>query len=146
MLSELLVYAFLAALLFFLKELLITARRNHSAHQFFKKLSPNLPVVPNPGIFGGHINEISWVKRSWRQLEKYHNKLGKTYGFFYCDTPVVSTLDLDLVKAMVIDKPDDHLNRFKSNTPIEELEYDCLLTSDVDQWRRLRSAIAPAFT
>lgn len=146
MLFELLVYLSSAALLFFLKELLITAKRNYSAHQFFRKRSPNLPVVPNPGIFGGHINEITWVKRGWRQLEKYHNKLGKTYGFFYCDSPMVSTLDLDLIKTMVIDKPDDHLNRFKANTPMEEMENDCLLTSDVEQWRRLRNAIAPAFT
>lgn len=132
-------------LLVFLKEVVSTALRNYSAHQYFEKRSPNLPVVPNPGIFGGHINEITWVKRGWKQLQKYHDRFGKTYGLYYCDTPVVSTLDLDLIKTMVMDKPDDHLNRFKPNTPLEEIE-DSILTSEVDQWRRLRASIAPAFT
>lgn len=145
MLSTISICCCLGGLLFIIKELVITAFRNHKAHQFFEKKCPNLPMAPNRGLFGGHINEVVWVKTCWRKSLELHNKLGKTFGLYYCDKPVVSTLDADLIKAMVLDKPDDHLDRFQPNTPVVEMENDCVLTCKTEQWRRLRIAIAPAF-
>lgn len=139
-------YVCLTALLFVLKELLTTALRNRLAHQFFMKHSPNLPVVPNADIFGGHVNQIIWARQNWRIIGDLHKRFGKTFGMFHCDKPVVSTIDLDLIKAIIFDKPNDHVNRMKFNTPLEEIEKDCILTSDEKEWRRMRKLIAPAFT
>lgn len=145
MLLEVLSYACLCVLVFVLKELFTTAMRNRTAHRFFEKHSPNLPVASNIGMFGGHINVI-WGKKNWKVLTDLHKKHGKTLGLFYRDKPVVSTNDLDLLKALVLDKPNDHINRMTADSPVEELEKDSLFTSEDDQWRRIRRAVAPAFT
>lgn len=146
MLSEISSYIALAAVLFVLKELVITALRNHSAHQIFKKRSPKLPVVPNAGIFSGHVHQVIWARQSWKIYESLHKQYGTTFGMFHCDKPFVSTTDLDLIKSMVLDNPDDHVERMRSNCPIVELEKDNIFISDASQWRKIRRFIAPAFT
>lgn len=145
MLLETLLYACLGAVIFVLKELLTTAIRNRTAHQFFKKFSPNLPVASKINMFGGHINVI-WGKKNWKLLTDLHKIHGKTFGLFYRDKPVVSTNDLDLLKALVLDNPNDHINRMTADSPVEELEKDSIFTCENDQWRRIRRAVAPAFT
>lgn len=139
-------YVALCAVVFSLVVIITTAVRNRRAQQFFMKLSPNLPVVPNAGIFGGHMNQIWLAKRNWKILGELHKKYGKTIGSFYRDKPFVSTIDLNLIKAMVLDNPNDHVDRMRANTPVLEIEQDCVFTTDEEQWRRLRRSIAPAFT
>lgn len=146
MLLEILASVCSVGVVFFLIELVVTIIRNKSAHQFFKKRSPNLPVLPNPGLIGGHMNQVIWTKRAWKQLREYHGIYGKTFGFYYGPHPHVDTVDLDLIRAMVIENPHDNTDRFAPQTPLEEFERDSLLTSYKKQWSRVRNAFAPAFT
>lgn len=144
--AEVLLYTCSGAFIFILFELISTAVRNKLAHQFFKRRSPKLPVLPSPGTFGGHMSEVVWTKRSWRKLQSLHEKYGNTFGLYHCHKPHVSTIDLDLIKAIVLDKSTDHLTPTKLDTPFDLIEKDSILTSSGEQWRRLRSSIAPGLT
>lgn len=144
--SEAASFAGAVAALYFSSQVLATILRNRKAHQFFKERSPTLPVAPNLGVFGGHIADVIWAKRNWRIFRELHEKYGKIVGLFYCDRPMVSTIDLDLIKSMVLENPSDHVNRMGANTPVEEMENDCIFTCEDDQWHRLRKAFAPALT
>lgn len=146
MLLTSLLYAFATILVVVLKEIILTIIRNHEAHKFFKKHSPNLPVAPGLDIFGGHSLSVIWVKKNWKKAIDLHKKYGKIVGLFYCDKPAVLTTDLDLVKTIVLDNPNDHNDRMSANTPVEEVEKDSIMTCTGDQWRRIRRAVAPAFT
>lgn len=127
-------------------KLLVIVVRNRRAHQFFKKRS-NLPTLPNPGIFDGHVAEVVWVKRNWQQSKKLHAMYGPTFGMYYIYKPSVSTIDPDLIKKVVLDNPNDNIIRAKADSLMEEFENDSILLGDDEhQWRRLRAAIAPAFT
>lgn len=143
---EVLLNACLGAFIFVLFQVISTAVRNKLAHQFFKKKSPKLPVLPNPGTFGGHMSEVVWAKRSWLKLKSLHENYGKTFGLYHCHKPHVSTIDLDLIKSIVLDKSSDHLTPTKLNTPFDVIEEDSILTSGGEQWARLRSCIAPNLT
>lgn len=137
----------IGAVVFVGKEVVVTVARNRRAYKFFEKRSSHLPILPDPGIFSGHINKCIWVRRSWQKLKEIHAQYGPTFGMFYCDRPYGSTIDPDFIKAMVLDRPNDHLTRFRSNSPIDEFETDSVLLGDnAQQWRRLRNSIAPAFT
>ena len=125
---------------------LVTALRNHKAHQFFKKNAPGLPVLPNPNLFTGHAGEMAFKRKSWQSATKYHKLYGKTYGFYYGKKAWASSIDLDLLKTMLIDEADDNINRTIVDIPIKELEQDMISFSENDQWRRIRRAVAPAFT
>lgn len=123
-----------------------TVARNYKAHQFFKIRSPNLPVVPNASLLGGHMKEIAFDKRNWRKVDELHKKYGKTFGVFYESQPMVSTVDLDFIKTFIIDEPNDHNDRIVPGGPIDEFERDTISLANGKQWLRLRKAIAPAFT
>lgn len=93
------------------------------------------------------MTEVIWVKRSWQVSKILHAKYGPTFGMYNNDRPAVSTVDPDLIKKIVLDKPNDHAIRGVANSLMEEFDNDSiLLGKDEHQWRRLRAAIAPAFT
>lgn len=119
--------------------------RNYRAHQFFATKTPKLPVVPNPGLFDGHMHRITLRKKNWLIIEQYHQQLGPTYGFYMAEQPWVSTTDLDLLKLIEIDQPHKHINRAKFGLPFREFNHSIFQVDD-DQWRRVRRAIAPALT
>lgn len=120
--------------------------RNKRAYRFFAIHSPKLPVVPNPGWFGGHSIELFCGKGNWININRYHKELGPTYGAFMREKPMVFTTDLDLIKRMILDDPDRNINRMKVECLSDELESDNLVMTHDDQWRRIRKCIAPAFT
>lgn len=123
-----------------------TAVGNYQVYQFFRKKSPKLPVLSKPDLFIGHANKISLASNNWQLNDRLHKKLGKTFGYYYGNQPVVSTTDLDFIKTFVIDEPDSHSDRIRVHIPVREFEYDALMMSEGKQWRRMRKAIAPAFT
>lgn len=125
--------------------ILFRVSQNYKAHRFFKLKSPNLPVLPNTNIFTGHAGLVYWNPNNWRNLDELHKKFGQTFGFFAVEKPVISTTDLDFIKAMVIDKPNDHIDRPALNIPVTEFTKDDIVFVRGEQWWRIRKAMAPAF-
>lgn len=135
-----------ALAVFVLGYFLYIAARNYKAHQFFKLKSPNMPMAPGKNIFSGNMIQMAFHPRNWQILHNWHKDGHETVGAFLGNKPFVSTIDLELIKTMVIDEPNDHPNRTRINIPMDEFEYDCLLFAEDDQWRKLRKAIGPALT
>lgn len=110
----------------------------------FKKKSRGLPIVKNMSIFNGHLNGVYLHKRNWKILYDLRRLYGDTYCIFHCKQPIVSTVDLDLLKTMVLDN--DECNRVQQfGSPVLELEIDTIMLAVDDHWRRIRKAVASAF-
>lgn len=119
---------------------------NHQAHQFFKKKAPYLFVRPIPSILVGNADSV-FSKRNWREAHEIHEKYGPIVCFYFSDIPVVSTLDLDLIKKVAIDAAaNSNTNRALPQIAIDELEVDNILYSKDEQWYKIRKSIAPAFS
>lgn len=124
--------------------MIVFIRDNRTAHQYFKKNLPNLPVLPKPNIFKGHSNELFLSPKNWRNLDESHKKYGTTFGWYYCNKPSISTIDVDLIKKLVIDE--SQFDRLNLEIPLKEFKDDNIAFARTEQWLRLRKAIAPAFT
>lgn len=124
----------------------ITITKNLLGRRLFKRKSPGLPVLPNPSIFSGHANRTYWRPDNWKNVDNYHKLYGSTFGWFNLDEPAVSTVDLDLIKTILLDEQNDHINRVELTIPIKELREDDIAFARDEQWWRLRKAFAPAFT
>ena len=113
------------------------------AYWSFKKKTNNLPVSEGREFIGNHV-AISVTEDMCNQQIRGHARLGKTYGWLYNEKFAVSTIDLDLIKMIIYDEPDKHINRFRLNLPIHEIEQSMMFAED-DKWRKLRRHFAPAF-
>lgn len=127
-------------------QLIRLSLRNRAAHKFFQIKSPNLPVVPKPRIIGGHGDRLFLSKNNWRNLDRYHKLYGPTFGWYNVDKPAISTIDLDLIKKIVIDEANEHVDKIQLDIPLKEFSEDDILTARGEQWWRIRKALAPAFT
>lgn len=56
--------------------------RNSKDHKFFRKYSPNLPVLPNANIFTGHLYKTILANRSCEAFDEFHKTYGPTFGFY----------------------------------------------------------------
>lgn len=119
--------------------------RNYRAHKFFQIKSLKLPVLPNPNIFVGNINQTIWCMKNCEQIDRLHNKLGKTFGHYMADQPRVSTKDIDLIKRIEIDEGHKHTDRARATWLIHEFN-NSLMQISGDKWRQVRRAIAPTMT
>lgn len=147
MIVEALILISSVALMAVIGHVLFIMARNYKAHQFFKIKTPKLKLFPSKyyGIFGGHAGDLAFGPLNYKIVDELLRKDGPHLGAYYCDKPVVFTTDLKLIKTMVIDEPDDHLNRIDLNLPIKEFDRHCLMSARDGEWRRIRKAIAPAF-
>lgn len=118
---------------------------NHRAHKFFQTRSPELPILSEPNIFFGNINQTTWNKKNCDLIDKWHKKFGKTYGYYYRSQPWVSTKDIDLLKRIEIDEASKHLDRAIIGFPTHELNTSIFQVNG-DEWRQVRRAIAPTMT
>lgn len=125
---------------------LATLFRNYRASKFFKNHGSQIPVLPNWNVFFGNAMDTYLHRRNWKVMSDLHSKYGLTYGWFYFDKPVISTIDLDFIKAVNIDENHDHFDRLVLNIPVSELIDDSIAFAEHDQWLRLRKAMAPAFS
>lgn len=125
---------------------LIRLANNYRAQQAFRKKINGIPFIPNASLFSGNAIELALSRRSWRHVDNMIKKYGSTFAAFYINKPVVVTCDLDFIKTFVIDEPNNHVNRIDLNIPSEEVSVDSIPFVEDDQWRRLRKAIAPAFS
>lgn len=119
--------------------------RVRAAERAFKKKS-TIPWLPGGNPILGHVGKTLYSSRNWMVVAENHRKYGKTVAGLHNHKPIVSTLDLELIKKFVIDEPNDHLDRFQPNFPIREIAIDGMLFMETKQWRRVRKAVAPAFT
>lgn len=131
---------FICSYLIFLGLTTVLARRK------FTKQSPNIPHAPNGSLFSGHNGLFVLQKYNIKTLDSYHKKLGKTIALFRHDRPCVSTTDIDLLKEIHLDEPNDHLNRPFYRFPMNEVEVDSIATAPHHQWLRIRRAVAPAIS
>lgn len=145
MLLEILQTLVVGALVSFVVQVTLTLLHNWRAQRFFDIHSPSLPKVPNLSLFSGQAFSVAYGGRNWLKLHEYHLKLGPNICAFIRDVPAVSTIDLNLIKQMVIDAPHDHENRMGLMLLVQELEEDCIAFAEDDQWRRIRRAVGPAF-
>lgn len=127
-------------------QLLVIAASNRRKYQFFRERAPGLSVVAQPpSLFGGHANSMFHANRNWEIVDRLFAEHGPTVGLFYNTFPLAITKDLDFIKQFALDEP-EHVNRSKPHVPMEELEEDCIMFAEDEQWLRLRKAIAPAFS
>lgn len=125
--------------------LLVLGAENRQKYKFFEKNAPGLKVLENPSLFGGHANQIVHVKHNWARGFELLEKYGSTLGFYYDSRPAVLTVDLDFIKTFTVDEQ-VHTNRIKAGIPFSEIEEDCIMFAEDEQWLRIRKAIAPAFS
>lgn len=117
---------------------------NHFKNQLLQKNLPTLPILEGQKPVIGHIPAFL-SPRQWQIYENAHRKHGKYFGLYFGNIPMVTTIDLDLIKKIAIDE--DHHDRFaRLHLASEEIESDCILTARGEQWRRIRKALAPAFS
>lgn len=124
----------------------LKCNENYKIQQQFRKKMKGIAFIPNSSLFLGNLNLIALHERNWLKAHKLLEENGGLMAGFYANKPVIVTTDLDLIKTMVIDEPNDHINRIKMNLPINEFDVDSIAFVENDQWRRLRKAIAPAFS
>lgn len=144
MIVEYLAALLAASLVIFAVNLLILAARNREKYKFFEKNAPGLAVVKDPSLFGGHTNTVIHSKKLWSTVDALFDKYGPTVGIFFDTRPAVFTKDLDFIKTFTIDEQ-DHVNRILAHLPITEVEEDCIMFAEDEQWLKLRKVIAPAF-
>lgn len=147
MILEALIFVFSASLTIVIGQVLITLFRQHQTNKYWAARSPKLPVPDEfTSVWGGHARSVFYQSKNVDMVDKLHRKYGKSFGFYLNSKPAIATMDLDLIKALVIDEPYANVNRTMIDIPVEELENDCIMFAENDQWRRLRQASAPAFT
>lgn len=117
---------------------------NHFKNRYLQKNLPSLPILDGQKPLIGHLN-ILLGSKSWKNQQDGHKRLGKTYGCYLGNRRVISTIDLDFIRKFAVE--DDHHDRiFTVNVSFEALEVDNLGSSQGEQWRRIRKAVAPAFS
>lgn len=117
--------------------------RNKKAFKFFVEKCPDLPTVPNPGLFSGHLTSVIMTDKSLQIISDLHEKYGPSFGMFYVEQPWVATKDLDLIKLIEIDEAKKHPNRAFLGGPLKNFNNSVFQIHDED-WRRARQVIAPA--
>lgn len=118
---------------------------NCRAQNFFQTKSPQLPVIPNPSIITGNINDVTWRMKNCDRIDELHDQYGKNFGFYVCGQPWLSTKDIDLIKKIELDEAHKHLDRAFIGFPVEEFNTSIFQVNG-DEWRRVRRAIAPTMT
>lgn len=130
---------------FFFGYVIVRIVQNQIVYTRFKRNARGLRLFAPTWSPIGHLAELSSDPLIQIKIEAYHRSYGKTFGAIFYDAPMVSTIDLDLIKAMVLDEPNLNINRFKFPMP-DGMEKDTLGFAEGDQWRKIRRAISPSFT
>ena len=109
----------------------------------FRKASRGLPMVKCGSLLGNHAVSIFVGEQNCLKLKEWHYELGDTFGWLMSHWWAVSTVDLDLIKTIVMDENGKHMDRSEVSLPLEEFSRSIMLATK-DEWRQLRKVIAPA--
>lgn len=137
-----------ALLVILLSNALVRTLRVYFAYRRFKKDAKGLPMYPFTWSPGGHISEMLFQSYASFKYEPLGRKMGtKTGGGMMGLQRVVASCDLELIKILNLTEAKDHYNKFDNLAwPADEIEYDSIINSQGEQWRRIRRSVAPAFT
>lgn len=83
--------------------------------------------------------------KNFDTIDQWHNKLGKTFGYYIAHDPFVSTKDIDLIKKIEIDDANKHLDRLYFGFPSHEFSTSIFQVNG-NEWRTVRKAIAATLT
>ncbi|CAA2976552.1 cytochrome P450 3A21-like [Olea europaea subsp. europaea] len=109
----------------------------------WKRLSKGLPIFPEKSLLGNHISTMGLGFENCRKIAEAHENLGPYIGGMLGNNFCMSTIDLDLVKRVVIDEANLHLDRQHLNLPVNEFEESIMLVPG-HEWKPLRRVYAPA--
>lgn len=110
----------------------------------FKKKSKGIPMCPDGSLLGNHIVSVILRPNICDFIVEVHGKLGKYIGLLIGDRQFcISTLDLDLVKTIILDESDQHFDRLQPGLPLDEYENSMMLAPEAE-WRPVRRVVAPA--
>lgn len=115
------------------------------AHDKHKKALNGLPILPRTWSVGGHMDQVYFTPYNCHKIEGLHRLQGRTFGFMYGTRPMVSTVDLDLIKKLALDGPKLNVNRTNLSIPVKVVQHHSIVYAQDDHWRQLRKAIAPGF-
>lgn len=111
----------------------------------FKKRSKGLPLYADYSFICNHSVSMLCAKDPCNKvLELWKQDGHKTRGYLFHSRPAAMTIDLDLIKTIVIDESTKHINRIPLNLTFFEVREDNLMLAEDDQWRRLRRAFSQA--
>lgn len=102
-------------------------------------------MVSEPNIFIGNLHHTLYDMKNYLVLDRLHNKLGKTYGYYFSEQPWVSTKDIDLIKRIEVDEAHKHLDRINLGIPTPEFN-NSIFQINGNEWRKVRRALAPTLT
>jgi len=124
--------------------LIAAAIRSKINYDKWRKQLKNVPYLDDQrNWLGNHLGRYA-AKRAVQKLDASHKKYGETVAYMLQDRPTVSTLNLDIIKRVVLDKANVNINRVQMGLPMKEISQNCIFTCENDQWRRIRRAFAPA--
>lgn len=112
----------------------------YEAHSIFDK--GNVPSVPNKHPLSGNLFEMIVPDDNIHIHERYHNKLGKTYGMFYGPDPWILTVDPDLLQRVFTQE----VTRTQFRLPFLTEFSRSLAQLQANQWRKQRKTLNPFFT
>ena len=144
MLTELLLFLSVSLALTLALTLALNSIQSRNARLKFKKSLKGVPFLDKDvGWFSNNLLALGTGQNS-QLIHKRHMELGDTLGAMIGIQPTISTIDLDLIKHVCLDKASKNINRIRIDLPMKEYENDCLLFAQDDQWRRIRKSFAPA--
>lgn len=122
---------------------LISIVRIQLAYRTFMTKSRGVPLAENLKLLTGHLTSF-FMRDVNNYLLALVAKHGDIFLIMYGTKPMVFTVDLDLIKRFALEEQQVNINRTELDIPMKELERDCIMLADGEQWRRQRRAIAPA--
>lgn len=138
-----LVTVLLALVLVFVSQVISRVVRVRRNYDVFKKAT-GFPMLPKPWSPAGHDHVFGFNKYIWMQMEPLHRRYGRCFGWMSGIRPTVATIDLDLIKKVVLDDPNAHIDRPNLGLPFSEMSSNNIAFSEAKQWYRIRRAMSPA--
>jgi cytochrome P450 len=108
--------------------------------------SCNVPLVGEPGLFGGNLWQVISKPNNCQLFNDYHEKLGDTYGLFYGPDPWIMTIDLELIQRVFITEGNTHIDVTQFRLPFVTEINESLAQVCGDKWRTTRRIMGPSFT
>uniref|UniRef100_A0A6G1SMP5 Cytochrome P450 3A9 n=1 Tax=Aceria tosichella TaxID=561515 RepID=A0A6G1SMP5_9ACAR len=133
----------LIAIICLVKFYLLIRQRRNAIEQFKRKCT--IPLVGEPGLFGGNFLEMIAKPNNCQLIHDYHLKLGDTYGLFYGPDPWVMTVDLELIQRVFITEGSTHINVTQFRLPFVREINESLAQVSGDKWRTIRRIMGPSF-
>ncbi|UYV81946.1 CYP3A4 [Cordylochernes scorpioides] len=105
----------------------------------------NIPMLTPIPIFGS-IKSLRAMNMSLIKLERmYYNKYGRVYGQLQGRWLGLTLGDPELIKLVTVKESHIFLNR-RTFPGTDEVSANTLFAARDDKWRKIRSAVTPAFT